>query len=291
MPSAEHERFIADRLASIPADGSLEDARSDFEQLMARYPPAADTTIGAITIDTITADWISAGVPVPNRTLLYLHGGAYALGSQVAYRGFGSRMASACRARVLVPDYRLAPEHPFPAALEDALQVYDWLSKRVPPEQILLAGDSAGGGLAVATLAALRDRGRALPRCAVLYSPWTDLACTGQSHRPGAVDDPFFTADGVRALGRMYAGDQITDPRASPLHADLAGLPPMQVFAGTREILLDDSTRLVDKAKKAGVDAQLVIGQGLIHAWPAYDLPESRACLELTGQFVMSAFD
>jgi acetyl esterase/lipase len=290
MPSAEHERFITDRLASIPASGTLEDARADFEHLMSKYPPAADTAIETITIGDITADWISTGTLVPDRTLLYLHGGAYALGSHVAYRGFGSRVASACRARVLVPSYRLTPEHPFPAALEDALQIYEWLTGQVAPERILLAGDSAGGGLAIATLAALRDSGRPLPRCAVLYSPWTDLACTGNSHQPGAIDDPFFTAEGVRALGRMYAGDQLSDPRASPLHADLAGLPPMQIFAGSREILLDDATRLVEKAKEAGVEAQLVVGDGLIHAWPVYDLPESRACLEQSGEFVERMF-
>jgi epsilon-lactone hydrolase len=290
MPSAEHERFITDRLASIPSSGTLEDAREDFEQLMAQYPPATDTAIETIRIGDITADWISTGTLVLHRALLYLHGGAYALGSHVAYRGFGSRIASSCRARVLVPNYRLTPEHPFPAALEDALQVYEWLSERVASERILLAGDSAGGGLAIATLAALRDSSRPLPRCAVLYSPWTDLACTGNSHQPGAVDDPFFTAEGVRALGRMYAGDQLSDPRASPLHADLAGLPPMLVFAGSREILLDDATRLVEKAKDAGVEAQLVVGDGLIHAWPVYDLPESRVCIEQSGRFVEKLF-
>jgi epsilon-lactone hydrolase len=290
MPSAEHEQFITDRLANIPAVGTLEDARADFEQLMAKYPPAADTVIEAITIDGIAADWISAGKLEPHRMLLYLHGGAYALGSHVAYRGFGSRVASACRARVLVPDYRLTPEHPFPAALEDALRVYEWLSAQVAPERILLAGDSAGGGLAISTLAALRDSGRPLPRCAVLYSPWTDLACTGDSHQLGAVDDPFFTAEGVRALGRMYAGDRVSDPRASPLHADLAGLPPMQVFAGSREILLDDATRLVEKARGAGVEARIVVGNGLIHAWPVYDLPESRTSLEQSGKFVEEIF-
>jgi epsilon-lactone hydrolase len=290
MPSAEHERFITDRLASIPSSGTLEDAREDFEQLMAQYPPATDTAIETIRIGDITADWISTGTLVLHRALLYLHGGAYALGSHVAYRGFGSRIAASCRARVLVPNYRLTPEHPFPAALEDALQVYEWLSERVASERILLAGDSAGGGLAIATLAALRDSSRPLPRCAVLYSPWTDLACTGNSHQPGAVDDPFFTAEGVRALGRMYAGDQLSDPRASPLHADLAGLPPMLVFAGSREILLDDATRLVEKAKDAGVEAQLVVGDGLIHAWPVYDLPESRVCIEQSGRFVEKLF-
>jgi epsilon-lactone hydrolase len=291
MPSAEHEQFITDRLASIPTSGTIEDARADFEQLMAKRPPAGDPVIETIRIGDTTADWIFQRTIAPQSTLLYLHGGAYALGSHVAYRGFGSRLACACRARVLVPAYRLTPEHPFPAALEDALAVYDWLSEQVAPERILLAGDSAGGGLAIATLAVLRDSGRPLPRGVVLYSPWTDLACTGNSHQPGSVDDPFFTADGVRALGRLYAGDRVSDPRASPLHADLAGLPPMLVFAGTREILLDDSTRLVDKATRAGVKAQLVVGEGLIHAWPVYDLPESRACLEQSGRFVESLFD
>jgi len=286
VPSPEHEQFIADRLTNIPEGVTLAEARADFDQLMAAYPPSADALIQTIAIDYIESDWISTDRVLPGRTLLYLHGGAYTLGSNVAYRGFGSRIASACRARSLVPHYRLTPEHPFPAALQDAVRVYEWLAGQVDPSTIVIAGDSAGGGLAIALLVSLRETGKPMPACAVLFSPWTDLECTGDSHRPGVVDDPFFTREGILALGQMYAGESVSDPRASPVHADLVSLPPMLVFAGSREILLDDATRLIENAKRAGVEGQLEVGQGLIHAWPVYDLPESRACLSRSGEFV-----
>lgn len=290
MPSPEHEQWIADRLAGLPQGGSIGDAREDFEQLLARTPPVASSEILTMRIGSMAADWIVAGGEDAGRNLLYLHGGAYMLGSNVAYRGFGSRIAAACKSSVLVPDYRLAPEHVFPAALEDAVSAYRWLTQEVDPSTILVAGDSAGGGLAVSMMVALRDAGERLPRCAVLFSPWTDLSCSGESHKPGVVDDPFFTAEVVRLLGQNYAGERTMDPGASPLFANLEGLPPMLAFAGSREILMDDATRLVDRAYASGVDARAVVEPGLMHAWPVYDLPESRQCLIEAGRFVDAVF-
>ena len=286
MASEAHERFIVDRLASLPKESSLDIARQDFEELMARYPAKPDTDVSSIVINHMATDWVAVQGVVPQRTILYLHGGAYMLGSPLAYRGFTSRVSEACRARVLVPDYRLTPEHPYPAALEDAVEAYRWLLDRVSVETLVLIGDSAGGGLSVALLIALREQGLPLPACTVLYSPWTDLTCVGKSMQPGEVDDPFFTPEGVQALAQLYAGDKVSEPGASPLLGDLSGLPPMLVFAGTREILFDDATRLVDRARAAGVSATLEVGEGMIHTWPVYDFPESKTCLKQTGAFV-----
>jgi monoterpene epsilon-lactone hydrolase len=287
MPSPEHEQFIRDRLETIPRDGTIETARQDFEQLLARLPAPPDTSIKSFTIDDMRADWVTTTKTKADRAILYFHGGAYMLGSNVAYRNFAARLSDACKARVLLVDYRLAPEQPFPAAVEDGLSAYRWmLDSGINPREIIIGGDSAGGGLTLATLIRSRDEGLALPRSAVLYSPWTDLECTGNSHQPGVVDDPFFTAESVRALGLLYAGDQVRNPLASPMHADLSGLPALLIFAGTREILLDDATRLAAKARESRVSVQLEIGEGLMHAWPVYDLPESRECLNTTGTFL-----
>ena len=292
MPSQEHERFIRDRLETIPREGDLEAARQDFEQLLARFPAPSDTSIASFTIGDMRADWVRVANTKPGRTFLYFHGGAYMLGSNVAYRNFAGRLAHACSARVLLVDYRLAPEQPFPAAVEDGFNAYRWMVESgMDPREIVIGGDSAGGGLTLATLVSSRDEGLALPRGAVLYSPWTDLECAGNSHQPGVVDDPFFTAEGVRALGMAYAGDQVRNPLASPLHADLSGLPALLIFAGTREILLDDATRLASRARESGVGVQLEIGEGLMHAWPVYDLPESRECLMATGTFLDGVFE
>jgi acetyl esterase/lipase len=224
----------------------------------------------------------------PDRVLLYLHGGGYVMGSPRTHRELATRIACEAAARVLLLDYRLAPEHPFPAALEDATAAYRWLRGRgVDARSIAVAGDSAGGGLTLATLMALRDAGESLPACAVCLSPWTDLEGTGAAAQPGGADDPMVSMSGLRDSGRLYAGERTRDPLASPVYGDFTGLPPLLLQVGTRELLLDDSTRVAERARGAGVVVRLEVEEGAFHVWQATaDLPESIDALTRIGAFV-----
>jgi acetyl esterase/lipase len=222
--------------------------------------------------------------------VLWLHGGGYMFGSLPSYRELVSRVARAARARCLVIDYRLAPEHPFPAAIQDATAAYRWLLRQdVPPHRLVIAGDSAGGGLTLGTLVALRASGDPLPAAAVCLSPLTDLEATGSSVK--TADDPLLAGGASAILGMSHAYVQngsLRDPRASPLHADFLGFPPLLIQVGTREALLDDSTRVVERAREAGVRVSLEKGEGLIHVWPLFAprAPESIAAIASLGAFV-----
>ncbi len=224
------------------------------------------------------------------RVILYLHGGGYVFGSPRTHRSLTFPLAKAAGADVFSLDYRLAPEHPCPAAIEDALAAYQWLrASDYEPSQIAIAGDSAGGGLALATLQALRQRGQPLPGAAVLYSPYTDLAVEGASAERNAQSDVMFQLESVRLGAINYAGDLATkDPRASPLYGDMAGLPPMLVFASTSEILYDDATRLVKKAEREGVNVSFVKRDGLAHIWPYFHtlMPEAKEDVARSGVFI-----
>jgi acetyl esterase/lipase len=222
------------------------------------------------------------------RVVLYLHGGGYVMGSRRTHRELAARIARDAAARVLVLEYRLAPEHPFPAAVEDATAAYRWLRKQgIAASSIAIAGDSAGGGLTLATLLALRDAGDALPACAVCLSPWTDLEGSGASAQPGGVDDPMIPVAALRDMGKLYAASDLRNPLAAPLHGNYKGLPPLLIQVGTREILLDDSTRVADKARAAGVTVRLEIEEGAPHVWQATPgLPEAVDAVKRIGAFV-----
>lgn len=224
------------------------------------------------------------------RTILYLHGGAYVFGSPRLYQTMTPHLALAAGADLFALSYRLAPESKCPAAIEDALAAILFLVRSgVPPERLALGGDSAGGGLALAALQALRDRGGPLPACAVLFSPWTDLAATGASVAANARSDSMFQEASVREGGRRYAGAlDLEDPRVSPLYGEFRGLPPLLFFASRAEMLFDDSARAVDKARAAGVDVRFEPRAGLNHVWPLLHryLPEAKADIRLAGQFI-----
>jgi acetyl esterase/lipase len=221
--------------------------------------------------------------------ILYLHGGAYALGSINVHRELLARLARATHMRVLAVDYRLAPEHPYPAALEDTAAAYRWaLDAGCAPSRIVVAGDSAGGGLALATLAALRDAGAPLPAGTVCLSPWLDLALTGASIRTKASVDPVLSREALERYAGLYAGEHArTHPLISPLYADLRGLPPLLIQVGTDEILLDDAVRGAEKARAAGVRATLDVVEGMFHVFQMVGvLPETRRALERIAAFV-----
>lgn len=223
-------------------------------------------------------------------TILYLHGGGYYFCSPKSHRGIVFAFAKRSGARVFSLDYRLAPEHPFPAALDDALAAYrKLLADGVPAESIVIAGDSAGGGLALATLLALRDAGDALPAGGVLFSPWTDLASSGETFVTNNGRDPMFYGAVFRPVAQMYlANADARNPLASPVFGEFAGLPPLLIHVGDTEVLLSDSTRVADKARAAGVAVDLKIWRSVPHVFQMYApfMPEANRSLDEAGAFV-----
>lgn len=291
MPSHEHEQVIA-MLTSRPRPAiapTLAEQRAGFEALAQTFPVPADVVVQALEIGGFGADWVSVPESEVSRVVLYLHGGGYVIGSNTTHRELASRIARAAKARVLVINYRLAPENPFPAAVDDATAAYCWLLQQdIQPKRIAVAGDSAGGGLTLATLVALKRSGERLPACGVCMSPWVDLEGTGATARPGAVDDPLLTLEGLRTMGVQYAAGNLRDPLAAPLYADYAGLPPLLIQVGTREILLDDAIRVTDSARRAGVKVTLEKAEGLVHVWQLFgpQVPEAVAAIDRIGSFV-----
>ena len=270
------------------SEGPIEEqrARQEKSARFARLPK--DVQCWPICANGVSAEWIKAP-DVDLGVILYLHGGAYALGSTDIHREFVARLARATKMRALAINYRLAPEHPFPAALEDATSVYRWLSSQgFDPSQIIIAGDSAGGGLTLATLVALRDAGEPLPAGAVCISPWTDLALTGASIQNKAKADPILAPDDLEMYARYYAGEhELTSPLISPLYADLKGLPPLLIQVGTDEILLDDAVRCADKARKASVDVTLEIWDEMFHIFQmVWFLAETKNAIRHIAEFV-----
>jgi epsilon-lactone hydrolase len=235
-------------------------------------------------------EWVERVDGRHSATILYLHGGGYYFCSPQTHRAASFGLAARSDARVFSLDYRLAPEHPFPAALDDALAAYrSLLEDGVKPEQIVIAGDSAGGGLALATLVALRDAGDALPAGAILFSPWTDLAATGASLESNDGVDPMFHGPSIGRAAKLYLADTpATHPYASPLYADMSGLPPLFMQVSSTEVLLDDSRRVADKARAAGVEVDFDIWRKQPHVWQLWApfIPEARHALDLAAQFV-----
>ena len=224
-----------------------------------------------------------------DRCVLYFHGGGYVVGTAALYRDFLWRIAAAAHAQVLCFDYRLAPEHPFPAALDDAVTVYRWLTARFDPRHIAFVGDSAGGGLLFATLLRLRDESLAFPCAAVSLSPWTDLALSGQSIQTNAVADPMLISRDLPALVRHYtAGADPRNPLISPLYGDVSGFPPALIQAGSDEILRDDAVRMAEKLRAAGCEVELEVWERMPHVWQLYArvLPEARRALARIGAFL-----
>lgn len=293
-PASEEILALAARLRAAPfkADTkTVPELRENFERFASSFHDIPSSTrFQPIDDAEVSMEWAIAEGASTDSVILYFHGGGYTIGSIVSYRDHCTRLSAMTGARVLSVGYRLAPENRYPAALNDARTSYEWLlAQGISPERILIAGDSAGGGLTLATLVALRDAGRPLPAGAVLLSPLADLAHTGASVHERAHLDPIVTPEGSHAYSTRYLGEDgdFDLPYASPIYADLAGLPPVLVVVGTEELLFDDSVRVVRKIKDAGGSADLDVWPNMIHIFPffASQIPESRRAMEYIARF------
>jgi acetyl esterase/lipase len=260
----------------------------------ARYLPVAPrTAVLRVSVAGVEAEWLAPPASAADKLILYLHGGAYVAGNCDTHRSLASHIATAAGVRVLLPEYRLAPEHPFPAALDDALGIYrELLASGVATDDIVIAGDSAGGGLTMATLLALRDAGDPLPAAACLLSPWLDLAGTGESMRTRAAYDPWFRPEFLPPVRRYYCDEsRVLDPLVSPVYARLDQLPPLYIQVGEDEILLSDSTRVAAAVAEAGGVAELEVWPDMWHVFQMFvrEMPEARRAVAALGLRVRSA--
>jgi epsilon-lactone hydrolase len=271
----------------VPSLTAIRKRLKRFEAFVPAPPKDTDTIpIDACGIPAVRVDVVQAR---KDRCILFFHGGGYSIGSAALYQDFMWRIGKGARASVVYFDYRLAPEHRFPATLDDAVRINDWIMTHFDPEKVAFLGDSAGGGLALAALHKLRDQRLALPRAVVAISPWTDLALTGQSLRSNAKLDPMLVAAHFPAIAKRYLGE--ADPRnpyASPLYGDPAGFPPALIQVGSDEVLLDDAVRMADKMRNAGCEVEIEVWPRMPHAWHLYAriLPEGREAIDRIGLFL-----
>jgi epsilon-lactone hydrolase len=266
---------------------SVAQMRSDWDAAFAGC--TVPVSCRQVTAGGVDAEWIVPADAPSDKAILYFHGGGFRLGSVASHRDLIARIAEASGCRVLAINYRLAPEHRFPAALEDALAAFTWLREQgFKPQDIALAGDSAGGNLVLALMLSLRDRGQPLAAAAALMSPWTDLAASGESYQSRATADPIHQRSMMLALAKNFLCDgDIRNPLASPLYADFSGLPPLLIQVGDRETVRDDATMLAAKAKAAGVEAALQVWDGMIHVFQMFpEIPEAREAVASIAAFL-----
>ena len=279
------------RSRSAEVRKTTDDDRLSYERIMATLPLDDDIETQRVGANGVPAEWISAPESEDRRVILYLHGGGYLFGSARTHRVMLAHLARAARARVLALDYRLAPEIPFPAPVEDSVSAYKWLlSQGIAPEMVAIGGDSAGGGLTIAAMVALRNVGEPLPAAGVCISPWADMEATGQSYTANAESDPSVSQERILKIAKVYmAGKDHRAPLASPIHADLTGLPPLLLQVGSIEVLLDDSNMLKSRAKAAGVSVEMEVWDDMPHVWHHYApiLPEARKAIGRIGEFVL----
>ncbi len=274
----------------IPEGASLAEMRAGLDSMGAMFPRLDDVSSQTVDAGGVDGEWFDPAGGDTDRVLLYLHGGGYLLGSVESHRAMIERITKATGARVLAVNYRLAPEHPYPAAVEDGVAAYRWLlAQGYAADRISIAGDSAGGGLTIAVLVTLRDAGESMPACAVPISPWTDMECSGDSITSRAAVDPMVQKEILLEMGGVYLnGADPKDPLASPLNADFSGLPPLLIQVGDAEVLLDDSTRLEDKMKAAGVDVTVEVWDEMVHVWHLFApiLDKGQEAIDGLGAFV-----
>lgn len=284
------------RTNTIDWNTSIPDLRLQTEKGASFFGKLPDGfSIEPVDIDGLHAEWIMPAMMAKNRAILYFHGGGYVIGSCKAHRAIVAKFVQGSGIPALVFDYRLAPEHPFPAAVEDSLAAYQWLLRQgLTPDNVVFAGDSAGGGLCLATLLALKDKRLQLPAAAVALSPWTDVKNTGDSWQRNAKVDTLIWKEAQTVFGKYYAGNcDPGHPWMSPLHGDLHGLPPLLIYVGGDETILDDSTRFTQKAREAGVNTRLHIGDKMFHCYPACSplFPEARQAMAEICTFIKSVIN
>jgi monoterpene epsilon-lactone hydrolase len=292
MASAEYEAFKARMAAQpvAPPPGSLPELRDRIDANMGKLPLAEGTTAHEVDEDGVAGILCTRLEDAGDPTVVYFHGGGYRLGSALAWRSYGSHLANVCRARVLLVDYRLAPEDPYPAALDDAVAAYRWvLASGASPAQVVVAGDSAGGGLAAALLLAIKDRGLPLPAGGILLSPWADLTNTAASYRTKATSDTLFSKASATEASALYLGDHDPrDPLVSPVFGDWSGMPPLLIQVGDTEVLIDDAASLASAAGDSGVEVSHRVYADMPHVWqvsyPAY--PETVEAVEEMAAFI-----
>lgn len=302
MPSFQN--FIFEKLMKLSVkrlatkklrERGLTERRKKFDEIGARLGKLPEhCRRQPIRIGDMVAEWLAFPKSNANKVILYLHGGAYEYGSANTHRTLAARIGQAAGVKVLLPEYRLAPEHPFPAAIEDAVQAYRWLLRQgFHPTDIIFAGDSAGAGLSVSASLVLRDQNEPLPAAIICLSPWVDLTSSGESYLKNQQEDPYLTVGAVKRAARLYAGEERLDhPLISPVFADLTGLPPMLIQSGSHEILQSDAEKLATQARLGGVDVTLQIWEGMWHVWQISGkfLPEARKAVDEIGYFARKIF-
>lgn len=281
---------VRELLRSEPRPTGFAERRKRLDSIGSAHPIASDISLEAGSVDGVPVEWSSAPGSDPSRALLFFHGGGYCSGSIASHRGMVTELGRAAGVRTLAVGYRLAPEHPFPAGLEDARAAYAFLiDGGIAPQRIALGGDSAGGGLSLALMTCLRDSNDPLPGCAWLVSPWVDLEMTGASLAAKAAVDPLIQKPYLEELAAAYlGGGDPANPLVSPLHADLSGLPPLLVQVGSAETLLDDAVRISSRAGAADVPVTLEIWPHMIHAWHLWAamLEAGRRAINSAGAFI-----
>lgn len=278
------------KIASRPRPADYHQRRKDIDARGLAYGIAADVSVEKTDAGGVAAEWTATPGAARNAAILYVHGGGYVIGSLDSHRHMVAELGRAANCVALALDYRLAPEHPFPAAVDDAVAGYrHLLAQGFTPNRIALAGDSAGGGLVVAAMAAIREAGLAQPGCGWCLSPWIDMEATGGSMETKAASDPNVQKAGILDMARLYLnGADPRSPLAAPLYADLAGIAPLLIQVGAAETLLDDAIRLAQRAGAADVRVDLQVWPEMIHIWPIFH-PELRAgkqALDEAGAFI-----
>ncbi len=278
------------------SDRSMDEKRQMLDTVarsLAKLPK--NCKVQKLEIEGLYAEWLSSENILDDKVILYLHGGGYAICSANTHRPLAARIGKAAGVKVLFPEYRLAPEHPFPAAIEDAVTVYRWLLRKgYQSSKIILAGDSAGAGLSIAATLVLRDQNEPLPGAIICLSPWVDLTSSGESYCKNKEVDPYLSVQGVRDAALMYAGKEnsLDDPLVSPVFADLTGFPPLFIQAGNHEILQSDAELLAKQARQAGVKVTIKVWDGMWHVWQISGdkLPEAKKAINEIGDFIKKAF-
>ncbi len=269
---------------------SVEEMRGRMDVMGDVLPVAKGTSIEAVDANGVPCEWVMSDRSRANRVVLFYHGGGYMMGSPKSHRTLTSKLAEVAECRVLSVDYRLAPEDPFPAAVEDGVATYRWLlDQGYSVAEIGVSGDSAGGGLTIATLVSARDQGLPMPACAIPISPWADLTCQSETMKSRADVDPIVQPDSIGWTAETYLGGQRADtPLASPVYSDLAGLPPLLIQVGDYEVLLNDSRLLDQRAKAAGVDSTLEVWDEMFHVWHLYHsmMPEAEQAIVRMAEYL-----